>query len=63
MSDLTPIIDDSDARLESIARDIELFQDTAILRVAERLAEAHKIFRFSSIEGTKVVFKDGSKVG
>jgi hypothetical protein len=35
-----------DARLEAIAVDIELLQATAVLRVAERLAEAHGLFRY-----------------
>jgi hypothetical protein len=35
-----------EARLEAIATDIELLQATAVLRVAERLAEAHGLFLY-----------------
>ena len=44
-SDLT------DGRLEAIAQDIEAIQATAILHVAERLAEARDIFRYRRHEG------------
>jgi hypothetical protein len=43
--------DDTNLRLESIAKDIELLQTTAILRVAERLSEAREIFRYRRDEG------------
>jgi hypothetical protein len=38
-------------RLEAIAKDIESLQATAILHVAERLAEAREIFRYRRDEG------------
>jgi hypothetical protein len=39
------------ARLEVLATEIEELQGTAILRVAERLAEAREIFRYCRDEG------------
>jgi phage N-6-adenine-methyltransferase len=44
-----PLTDD--IRLETIAQEIERLQGTAILQVAERLAEAHEIFRYQHDEG------------
>jgi hypothetical protein len=40
-----------DDRLEAIAQDIESLQATAILHIAERLAEARNIFRYRRDEG------------
>jgi hypothetical protein len=45
----SPVTDD--IRLETIAKDIERLQGTAILQMAERLAEAHEIFRYRHDEG------------
>lgn len=45
------LADDSERRLESIATDIEFLQATAVLRVAERLADAREIFRYRRDEG------------
>ena len=41
----------ADDRLEAIAKDIASLQTTAILRIAERLAEAHSIFHYRRDEG------------
>jgi hypothetical protein len=44
MNDLT--IGDFDQQIEAIAKDIELLQSAAIIRIAERLAEARELFRY-----------------
>jgi hypothetical protein len=49
MNELFPV--EVDEQLESIAKDIELLQATATLRIAERLAEAHKLFLYKRDEG------------
>ena len=50
MNEATLVIDVGD-QLEAIAKDIELLQATAVMRIAERLAEAHKLFLYKRDEG------------
>ena len=40
-----------DDQIEAIAKDIEALQATAFFRIAERLAEAHELFRYRRDEG------------
>ena len=42
---------DVDDQIEAIAEDIEALQATALFRIAERLAEAHELFRYRRDEG------------
>ena len=50
MNEATPALD-VDGQLEAIAKDIEALQATAVLRIAERLAEAHRLFLYKRGEG------------
>jgi hypothetical protein len=52
VNDLFPIDaqPDVDARLEAIAVEIEMTQAAAVLRVAERLTEAHGLFKYKHEE-------------
>ena len=50
MNGATPV-PDVDDQLEAIAKDIEALQASAVLRIAERLADAHKLFLYKRDEG------------
>ena len=50
MNEVTPVID-VDEQIEAIAKDIEALQATTFFRIAERLAEAHELFRYKRDEG------------
>jgi|HubBroStandDraft_2_1064218.scaffolds.fasta_scaffold1264990_2 hypothetical protein len=59
MNEATLVVDVGD-QLEAIAKDIELLQATAVMRIAERLAQAHELFLYYRDEGGFEGWAEGS---